>query len=135
MNLGFELALNWQILIGLMNKLIEAKSRKIPIFKRAEMLGELVTLKKTSIAVSGTHGKTTSTTMIGEILTTANLDPTLVVGGLVKNLNTNSKIFGIYEINEKQITKNSENKINNNSTLEDLELEFNAWLNKIKSIN
>ena len=56
------------------------------------MLGELVTLKKTSIAVSGTHGKTTSTTMIGEILTTANLDPTLVVGGLVKNLNTNSKI-------------------------------------------
>ena len=70
-------------------ELIEAKSRKIPIFKRAEMLGELVTLKKTSIAVSGTHGKTTSTTMIGEILTTANLDPTLVVGGLVKNLNTN----------------------------------------------
>ena len=73
-------------------ELIEAKSRKIPILKRAEMLGELVTLKKTSIAVSGTHGKTTSTTMIGEILTTANLDPTLVVGGLVKNLNTNSKI-------------------------------------------
>ena len=41
-------------------ELIEAKSKKSPIFKRAEMLGELPTLKKTSIAVSGTHGKTTS---------------------------------------------------------------------------
>ena len=56
------------------------------------MLGELISLKQTSIAVGGTHGKTTTSSMIGMVLEKAGYDPTLVVGGLVSNLNTNVKL-------------------------------------------
>lgn len=71
-------------------EIIEANARGIPVIRRAEMLGELIAVKQTSIAVSGTHGKTTTSSMIGSMLSEAKLDPTLVVGGLVKNLDTNS---------------------------------------------
>lgn len=73
-------------------ELIEAVKRKIPIIKRAEMLGELVALKQTSIAIGGTHGKTSTSSMVGALLSESKLDPTLIVGGLVKNLDTNSKL-------------------------------------------
>jgi UDP-N-acetylmuramate--alanine ligase len=73
-------------------EIIRAKQIGIPVIKRAEMLGELINVKETSIAVSGTHGKTTTSSMIGSILTYAKKDPTLVVGGLVQNINTNSKL-------------------------------------------
>ena len=73
-------------------ELIFARERGIPTIKRAEMLGELIALKSTSIAVGGTHGKTSTSSMIGAMLTHSNLDPTLIVGGLVKNLNSNSKL-------------------------------------------
>ena len=73
-------------------ELIEAVKRKIPIIKRAEMLGELVALKQTSIAIGGTHGKTSTSSMIGALLSEGKLDPTLIVGGLVQNLDTNSKL-------------------------------------------
>ena len=73
-------------------ELIEAVKRKIPIIKRAEMLGELVALKQTSIAIGGTHGKTSTSSMIGALLSDSKLDPTLIVGGLVQNLDTNSKL-------------------------------------------
>lgn len=69
-----------------------AKNKKIPTIKRAKMLGELIALKSTSIAVSGTHGKTSTSSMIGSLLSYAKLDPTLVVGGLVRNLNSNSRL-------------------------------------------
>ena len=54
------------------------------------MLSELLKLKQTSIAVGGTHGKTTTTSMMGAVLMEALLDPTLVVGGVVKNLDVNA---------------------------------------------
>ena len=73
-------------------ELAKAVEMQIPIIKRAEMLGELIALKNTSIAVGGTHGKTSTSSMIGALLSEANLDPTLVVGGLVKNINSNSKL-------------------------------------------
>ena len=73
-------------------EIIKARQKGIPIIRRAEMLGELINLKETSIAVAGTHGKTTTSSMIGTILSHAKIDPTLVVGGLVQNLNTNSKL-------------------------------------------
>ncbi len=73
-------------------ELVAARQRGIPIIKRAEMLGELIAVKDLSIGVSGTHGKTSTTSMIGSILSSAGLDPTLVVGGLVKNIDTNSKL-------------------------------------------
>src|SRR5215471_6019816 len=59
----------------------EAQRRKIPVIARAEMLAELARLKY-SVAVAGTHGKTTTTSMIATILDRAGLDPTVVVGGL-----------------------------------------------------
>ena len=74
------------------SEIIKAKQMRIPVIKRAEMLGELINLKDTSIAVSGTHGKTTTSSMIGSMLTHAKKEPTLVVGGLVQNLNSNSKL-------------------------------------------
>tara|TARA_S200000501_G_scaffold378888_1_gene444597 strand:- start:22269 stop:23666 length:1398 start_codon:yes stop_codon:yes gene_type:complete len=74
------------------SELKKARQIGIPVIKRAEMLAELISLKETSIAVGGTHGKTSTSSLIGSILSNCNLDPTLVVGGLVHNLNTNSKL-------------------------------------------
>ncbi|MCK5099140.1 MAG: UDP-N-acetylmuramate--L-alanine ligase, partial [Desulfobacteraceae bacterium] len=61
----------------------------IPIIPRAEMLAELMRIKY-SIAVSGAHGKTSTTSMVAEVLNTADLDPTVIIGGLLKSLNTNA---------------------------------------------
>lgn len=71
-------------------ELIEAHRCGIPVIRRAEMLGELIAVKETSIGVAGTHGKTSTSSIMGTVLTSANMDPTLVVGGLVKKLDTNS---------------------------------------------
>jgi len=69
----------------------EARRRGIPVIKRAEMLGEIMRLKF-SIGVAGTHGKTTTTSMIGKILRQANLNPTLIVGGVVAELGTGAAL-------------------------------------------
>jgi len=71
-------------------ELIAARKKGIPVIRRAEMLGELIAVKETSIAISGTHGKTSTSSMIGSIMNESEHDPTLVVGGLVQTLNTNS---------------------------------------------
>ena len=68
-----------------------ARARKIPVIRRAEMLAELMRMKP-GIAVAGTHGKTTTTSMVGQVLTHAGLDPTLVIGGKVRYLGTNAKL-------------------------------------------
>ena len=73
-------------------ELIAAHKNNIPVIRRAEMLAELISLKQTSIAVGGTHGKTTTSSMVGTILEESGYDPTLVVGGLVSNLNSNVKL-------------------------------------------
>ena len=73
-------------------EIIRARQKGIPVIRRAEMLGELITVKETSIAVGGTHGKTTTSSMIGTILHHAKKEPTLVVGGLVQNFNSNSNV-------------------------------------------
>src|SRR5215813_2054183 len=62
-----------------------ARARGIPVIQRAEMLGELMRMKY-SIAVAGSHGKTTTTTMISTVLLQAGLDPTAVIGGRVNSL-------------------------------------------------
>lgn len=71
-------------------EIMEAKRRNIPTIKRAALLGEFVRIKK-GIAVSGTHGKTTTTAMIGMMLEYAGLQPTMFVGGILKGLKTNAK--------------------------------------------
>ncbi len=63
---------------------------KIPVIRRAEMLAELIKLKKTSIAIAGTHGKTTTASMLGSILTVSKSEPTMVIGGIVNKFQSNS---------------------------------------------
>lgn len=72
-------------------EVMEAHRLGIPVIKRAEMLGELMRLKF-SIGVAGTHGKTTTTSMIGRILQQADYKPTLVVGGVVSELGTGAAL-------------------------------------------
>jgi len=67
-----------------------ARARGIPVMRRAEMLGELVNRKR-AIGVSGTHGKTTTSAMIAVVLEEAGFDPTVIVGGVLRNLSTNAK--------------------------------------------
>lgn len=69
----------------------EAKKHRVPVIPRAEMLGELMR-GKTGIAVAGTHGKTTTTSLLATILTHAGKDPTLVIGGRVDSLGGNAKL-------------------------------------------
>ncbi|MDI9408158.1 MAG: UDP-N-acetylmuramate--L-alanine ligase [Candidatus Pacebacteria bacterium] len=69
----------------------EAKARHIPIVRRAEMLAELMRLKS-SIAVAGTHGKTTTTSMVAALLAEARLDPTVINGGIINSLGTNAHL-------------------------------------------
>src|SRR5438270_13016912 len=63
-------------------EVLAARTRRLPIVRRAEMLGELMRLKW-SITIAGTHGKTTTTSIIGALLETAGLDPTVINGGLI----------------------------------------------------
>jgi UDP-N-acetylmuramate--alanine ligase len=68
-----------------------ARSRKIPAIPRAEMLAELMRLKY-SIAVSGSHGKTSTTSMAAAVLSDAGLDPTIVIGGRLGAIDSNAKL-------------------------------------------
>ncbi len=68
-----------------------ARARGIIVVRRAEMLAELMRLKY-GIAVAGTHGKTTTTSMVGAVLTEAGLDPTVIVGGRVRALETGARL-------------------------------------------
>lgn len=73
-------------------EVIDAKKKGIPVIPRAEMLAELMVLKPYAVAVSGTHGKTSTTSMVATILDHAGVDPTTVVGGVVESLGSNAKL-------------------------------------------
>ena len=66
-------------------EILEAIKNKIPVVSRADMLGELMKNKK-CIAVAGSHGKTTTTSLVGNILETGKLDPTIVNGGIINSI-------------------------------------------------
>jgi len=72
-------------------EVVAAHRRKIPVIRRAEMLGELMRMKQ-GVAVAGTHGKTTTTSMTGLVLQEGGFDPTLIVGGKLRSLDTNAKL-------------------------------------------
>jgi UDP-N-acetylmuramate--alanine ligase len=72
-------------------EVMAARRMRIPVCPRAEMLSELMRLK-TSIAVAGSHGKTTTCSLIGMVLTQGGLDPTLVIGGKLKNIGVNARL-------------------------------------------
>jgi len=68
-----------------------AKKNKIPIYTRAEVLADVVSLKK-NIIVTGSHGKTTTTSLVAAILSDQNLDPTIINGGVINSFNSNAKL-------------------------------------------
>jgi len=72
-------------------EVIEAQERMIPVIPRAEMLAELMRMKY-GIAIAGTHGKTTTTSMVATVLSHGGIDPTIVIGGKLNTLGTNAKL-------------------------------------------
>ena len=70
----------------------EAKRQHLPMLSRAELLGQLMTNYETSIAISGTHGKTTTTSMLSHILLEAETDPTISVGGILNAIGGNIRV-------------------------------------------
>ncbi len=73
-------------------ELTAAKDLSIPTLSRAQLLGQMMKNYNTPIAISGTHGKTTTTSMISEILLAADTDPTLSIGGILKTINGNIRV-------------------------------------------
>ena len=69
----------------------QAKKRKIPIYSRAEVLANVVSLKK-NIIITGSHGKTTTTSLVAKILSDQKLDPTIINGGVINSFNSNAKL-------------------------------------------
>jgi len=72
-------------------EVVAALNAKIPVVPRAEMLGELMRFRK-GIAVAGTHGKTTTTAMVATVLRAGGMDPTFIVGGVVRSFRSNAKL-------------------------------------------
>jgi len=72
-------------------ELLAALESRIPVVRRAEMLGELMRFRQ-GIAVAGTHGKTTTTSLVASVLAEGGLDPTFVIGGLLKSAGSNAKL-------------------------------------------
>src|SRR5215469_12189724 len=72
-------------------EVVAPRARQIPLVRRAEMLGELMR-HKWSVAVGGTHGKTTTTSMVAAVLDAAGFDPTVINGGIINNYGTNARL-------------------------------------------
>ena len=72
-------------------EVVAARAALLPVVRRAEMLGELMRLKW-SVAVGGTHGKTTTTSMVASIFDAAGLDPTVINGGIINAYGTNARL-------------------------------------------
>ena len=72
-------------------ELIDAKKRKIPIYKRGDMLAHVVSLMR-NVVVAGSHGKTTTTTLISNIFTSAKIDPTIINGGVLNSFGNSAKL-------------------------------------------
>jgi len=74
-------------------ELVAARAKALPIVRRAEMLAEIMRFK-TAIAIGGTHGKTTTTTLVATLLDAGNLDPTVINGGIINAYGTNARLGG-----------------------------------------
>jgi UDP-N-acetylmuramate--alanine ligase len=123
-----------------------ARKSKVPIIQRAEMLGELMKMK-TSIAVAGTHGKTSTTSMIATIVHQAGLDPTIIIGGRVDALGGNAKLgqgdFLVAEADESDksflklpatiaiVTNIDNDHLNNYGNIQNIKDAFVDFVNRI----
>lgn len=125
----------------------EAIKRKIPVIRRAEMLAELMRLKY-GIGIAGTHGKTTTTSMVGLVLIEAGFDPTVIVGGVLRDLGgTNARLghgnFIVVEADEFDksflqltptiavITTLEAEHLDSYGSVEELKLAFVDFANKV----
>lgn len=127
-------------------ELIEAKKLGIPVILRAEMLAELMRMKY-SILIAGTHGKTTTSSLIAHMMHNAGMDPTLIVGGKLNNFGTNAKLgqgtFVVAEADESDgsflllsptiavVTNIEREHMDHYNTYENLEKAFVDFLNKV----
>jgi len=82
-------------------ELIEAREKRIPVIPRAEMLAELMRFQQ-GIAVAGTHGKTTTTSLVASVLAEGGFDPTYVIGGLLNSSGTHARLGVPYSLRDKQ---------------------------------
>ena len=127
-------------------EVVEAHKQNIPVIPRAQMLAELMRLRF-GIAVAGSHGKTTTTSMVEAVLSHGGLDPTIVVGGKVQTLGTNARLgegdFMVVEADESDgsflllspviavLTNIDEEHMDHYEDMEELENAFQDFLNKI----
>ncbi|MBI2344013.1 MAG: UDP-N-acetylmuramate--L-alanine ligase [Deltaproteobacteria bacterium] len=88
---GAHVVVTSSAIVGTNPEVREARARGIPVVPRAEMLAELMRLKY-GIAIAGTHGKTTTTSLIAHVLAGGGLDPTIVIGGRVNSWRTNARL-------------------------------------------
>ena len=72
-------------------ELVAARERRLPVVRRAEMLAELMRFKS-CVAIAGTHGKTTTTSLVATLLDAGNLDPTVINGGIINAYGTNARM-------------------------------------------
>lgn len=123
-----------------------AKEKRIPVIQRAEMLAELMRLKY-GIAIAGSHGKTTTTSMISTVLADANLDPTIVIGGKLIAIGINAKLgkgdFIVVEADESDksflklnpifevITNIDKEHMDRYHTIDEIEISFEEFMNKV----
>src|SRR5271156_1555377 len=74
-------------------ELVAARAQRLPVVRRAEMLAELMRLKS-CIAIAGTHGKTTTTSLVATLLDAGHFDPTVINGGIINAYGTNARLGG-----------------------------------------
>ena len=129
-------------------ELLEAKRKNLPIIKRGRMLAHIVSLTK-NIVVAGSHGKTTTTSLVASIFQKTNLDPTIINGGVINSLKSSAKLgksdWSILEADESDgsfvhipstysiITNIDREHMDFYKTIDDLKKNFSEFINKIPS--
>lgn len=127
-------------------EIAEALRRGLPIVRRAEVLAELMRMKY-GVAVAGSHGKTSTTSLVGAILEEAELDPTVIIGGIVKSIGTGGKLgksnYLVAESDESDrsflilrptiaiVTNIDKEHLQAYSSLEELEQSFEKFVNSV----
>ena len=130
-------------------EILEAKKKKLTILKRSEMLAHVVSLKK-NIVITGSHGKTTTTSLISKIFSEAKLDPTIINGGVINSLKGSAKLgkgdWAILEadesdgsflnlpINYSVVTNIDKEHIDFYKSFKNLKKSFEKFLNKTPGI-
>jgi UDP-N-acetylmuramate--alanine ligase len=127
-------------------EVVQAKKLKIPVIPRAEMLAELMRLKY-AVTIAGTHGKTVTTSLVSMVLAEGGLDPTVVIGGRLKNIGSSAKLgkgeFIVAEADESDgsflkltptialLTNIDDDHLDHYKTLDNIKSTFTQFVNKV----